>query len=274
MDIATRAVDRLTGNVAGQLAQDPSWSGEGKIVFSEAASGDELPKLFLINPDGSGRRGLPAKSGGRHLLQPNWAPDGRQLAVARLGSGIYVVQPRSGSTRLLEATGETDEAPVWSPDGKEIAFQRQMKIATNIELYRVDPAGGGLRRVTRDPRQQINPTWSADGSRLAFAELRPTGRWAILSMSLDGSDRRLLTDQRFSSQDPAWSPDGKKIAFVLQDGSRESIAVIDAAGGKARRITPPTLIQAATPSWSPDSEKIIFAARSAARPPPTRGPGS
>ena len=173
----------------------------------------------------------------RDLYQPSWAPDGRKLAVTRFGSGIDVLDVRTGSVRRLKRTSKVDDAPVWSPDGKTIVFQRRVT-ATNWELYRIDPTGRGVRRLTRDPLQQVNPAWSPDGSRLAFAEQQKTGNWAMSNMKIDGSDRRLLTDSRISSQDPSWSPDGKKIALVLQDGLRDSIAVIDADGGRPVRSHP------------------------------------
>ena len=157
--------------------------------------------------------------------------------MARFGSGIHVLDVRTGSVRRLKRTTELDDAPVWSPDGKAIVFQRRVT-STNWDLYRINPTGRGVRRLTRDALQQVNPAWSPDGSRLAFAEQQKTGNWAISTMKIDGSDRRLLTDARISSQNPSWSPDGKKIALVLQDGLRDAIALIDAGGGRPVRISP------------------------------------
>lgn len=265
IDVATRALEQLTRNDDEQFASEPVWSASAGIAFSEASSPEESAELLLINPDGSGRRKVPTRVSG--LFQPSWAPDGRKLAVTRFGSGIHVLDVRTGSVRRLKRTSEVDDAPVWSPDGKTIVFQRRVT-GTNWELYRIDPTGRGLRRLTRDPLQQINPAWSPDGSRLAFAEQQKTGNWAISSMKIDGSERKLLTDRRLSSQDPSWSPDGKKIALILQEGSRDSIAVIDAVGGRPVRITPRSLVAPTNPSWSPDSKRIAFAAHRAERPPP------
>jgi Tol biopolymer transport system component len=264
IDVATRTLEQLTKNDEEQFASEPVWSARAGIIFSEAASPEEPTELHRMNPDGSGRRKVPGRVSG--LYQPSWAPDGRTIVVSRLGSGVYVLDVRTGSVRRLKRTTEADDAPVWSPDGKTIVFQRGM--GTNWELYRIDPTGRGLRRLTRDPLQQVNPAWSPDGSRLAFAEQQKTGNWAISSMRIDGSDRKLLTDQRISTQNPSWSPDGKRIALVLQEGSRDSIAVIDAGGGRPVRITPRSLVSPTNPSWSPDSKRIAFAAHRAERPPP------
>lgn len=265
IDVATRALEQLTTNDDDQLASDPVWSAKGGIVFSEESSPEEPPRLLLVNPDGSGKRKVPTRISG--LFQPSWAPDGRKVAVARFGSGIHVLDVRTGSVRRLKRTSEIDDAPVWSPDGKTIVFQRRVT-GTNWELYRIEPTGRGLRRLTRDPLQQINPAWSPDSSRLAFAEQQRTGNWAISTMKIDGSDRKLLTDPRLSRQNPAWSPDGKKIALVLQESLRDSLAVIDADGGRPMRLTPRSLVAPTNPFWSPDGKKIVFAAHRAERPPP------
>jgi Tol biopolymer transport system component len=265
VDVATRSVDQLTRNVEAEDAREPTWSAKGGIAFSEASSTDELAKLFVIAPDGSGRKRVPTRAG--HLFQPSWAPDGRRIAVTKLGTGLYVVTFPSGELRRLRKTRASDDAPAWSPDGKTIAFHRQIS-AENWDLYGLDPTGTGLRRLTRDSLQQTNPTWAPDGSRLAFAEQQRNGNWAIFSMKLDGSDRRRLTDPNLSCQEPAWSPDGKRIAFVLQEGERTSIAVVDIAGRKPVRLTPRSLVTPANPIWSPDGKQVAFASRRAARPPP------
>ena len=43
-------------------------------------------RLALINPDGSGRRGLTRKNG----LAPNWSPHGTKIAFIRKGK-LYVI---------------------------------------------------------------------------------------------------------------------------------------------------------------------------------------
>jgi Tol biopolymer transport system component len=60
--------------------------------------------------------------GGR---DPAWAPDGRQLAIARAG-GVFLAQPgRSRLRRVASCDGllvVSCRAPRWSPDGKRLAW--------------------------------------------------------------------------------------------------------------------------------------------------------
>jgi Tol biopolymer transport system component len=253
VDVRTHTVRALTRNRDEEIASQPSWSREGKIAFGEAPEDEAFARLIVMKPDGSDRREVPTRI--THLFQPSWSPEGRRVAVSKLGSGIYLVDPRNGAARRL-TRGEADEGPAWSPKGDTIVFQRQVS-PTNWDLYRVSASGGRPRPLTRDPLQQINATWSPDGTRLVFAEQQRNGNWVVVSMKTDGADRRKLTSDRRSSQEPGWSPDGRRIAFVIQEGVYSTIGVMSASGGKMTRVTTRSLV-ASAPSWSPDGKKITF----------------
>src|SRR5687768_14367512 len=152
VDIASRSLEQLTSNDEEQMVSEPVWSPKGGIVLSEASSPEDPSKLVLLEPDGS--RKSPIRTRLRNVYQPSWSPDGRRIAVASLGEGIYVLDTRTGGTQHLKQTGAGYDSPVWSPDGKAIVFQRQVS-STNWDLYRVDPTGRRLRRLTRDPLQQL-----------------------------------------------------------------------------------------------------------------------
>ncbi len=254
--VESRALDRLTHNRGEQFAESPSWSSAGKILFGEPECERCAPRLFATDAEGSKREGI--ASDVPSISQPVSSPDGRRVAVAKRGSGIYLIRVRDGSARRL-SRGESDEAPAWSPDGKLILFHRQVT-ATNWDIYGVRPGGGGLRRLTRDPLQQLHPTWSPEGTRIALTEQQGNGNWVIFSMRLDGSERKQLTDEQDSSQEPSWSPDGTKIALIAQAEGHASVAVIDADGGPWTRLTGRSLA-ASGPAWSPDGERIVFAAQ-------------
>jgi Tol biopolymer transport system component len=253
VDVKTRTVRELTRNRDEEIASQPSWSRKGRIAFGQAPEDEAFARLIIMRPDGKGKREVPTRI--THLFQPSWSPDGRRVVLSKLGSGIYLVDPRNGASRRL-TRGEADEGPAWSPKGDMIVFQRQVS-PTNWDLYSVSPAGGRPRPLTRDPLQQINATWSPDGRRLVFAEQERNGNWVVVSMKTDGADRRKLTSERKSSQEPSWSPDGRKIAFVIQEGVYSTIGVMSASGGRVTRVTNRSLV-ASAPSWSPDSKKITF----------------
>ena len=112
----------------------PVWSPRGRtIAFVHAGT------LVASRPDGTGRAVLAA-----HVLQADWAPDGRHLvAVRRSGADaeLWVLDATGRSVRRL-TSANVDLAARWSPDGRRIAFVR------DGDVWTVNTSGGDLQRVT------------------------------------------------------------------------------------------------------------------------------
>jgi TolB protein len=255
VDVASRQITQPTNHM-GEGALEPSWSTDGKIVFS-AMDCDECPsQLMQVDPTDSSQ--APVNTSVKHVFQPSAAPDGRKVAAVGLGRGIYSVNVAGGTAKRL-TSGPSDEAPAWSPADDSIAFQRQIQ-GTNYDLFAVNAVTGKERRLTNDEQQQTNPTWSPDGARIAFAEQQANGKWAIFTMKADGTGRTRVTAPEASAQEPSWSPDGKKIAFILQGLDRATVAVANVSGaGTPERLTDASLFPA-RPTWSPDGKSIAFSA--------------
>jgi len=253
VDVENRALRRATLNAD---ALEPAWSPDGEIAFT-TQSCDECSSEIRL--DTAGSSDVPVETTVRHLFQPSWAPDGKRVAVVRLGHGLFAVDVgKRGAKRLT--TGRSDEAPAWSPDGDWVVYERLVG-NTNYDLFAVHTQTGAKRRLTRDPAAQTRPAWSPDGSRLAFAEQLANGRWAIVTMGFDGNGRNRVTGAQISAQEPAWSPDGKRIAFILQGLDRASVAITDAdGGGNVEQLTDTQELFAARPTWSPGGTSIAFSA--------------
>jgi TolB protein len=256
VDIANPTLDQVTNNLAEEFADAPAWSRAGRIAFSQTPCEACPARLFATDARGSETKRIPSDV--TNTFQPSWSPDGKEIAAAKPGRGIYVIRVGDGGARRL-STGESDEAPAWSPDGKLILFHRQVT-ATNWDIYGVRPGGGGLRRVTHDGLQQLHPTWSPRGAKIAFTEQQRNGNWVIYTMRVDGSGRKQVTAEKDSSQEPSWSPRGDRIAFIAQVSGSESIAVINVDGSGRTPLTDSSLAVTA-PSWSPDGRKVVFAAK-------------
>jgi Tol biopolymer transport system component len=256
VDVDSRKVRAITDNDLVEIAQTPAWSAQGKIAFTQASCDECVSELYLYEHDQARTslvRGTP-----EHIFKPTWRPDGRKVAVARLGFGIYSVDVASGKGVRL-TSNDADEAPDWAPDGKRIVFHAQVS-ASNWDLFAIDPDGRNRRRLTRGPLQETNPAWSPRGAAIAFSQQGRNGNWKILRMKADGSRRTAVTDGTISSQEPSWSPDGSRIAYVEQVGARAYLAVASADGGRPTRLTGDSLV-AARPSWSPDGREIVFSAK-------------
>lgn len=209
----------------------PSISGRSSVVAVLGADASPLRRLTTA------RRGW---SDG----EPDWSPDGRRTAFRSMPrivtrgctrGAIFIVAAGGGAPRLVPNTNGAG-APDWSPDGRRLAYERDGWIVVSA------PDGSGRRRLGRGSA----PAWSPDGRRLAF--VAGSGlRQEIAVMDRDGTNRRMLTDNRFYDANPAWSPDGTRIAFDSARGNQHSTYLLDLPTGREQLL----LRRALEAAWRP-----------------------
>jgi len=79
-------------------AFSPAWSPDGRLIaFSSSVWTPENPEIYVVRPDGTGRRRLTKTKGSVDVLGddgwPSWAPGGKRIAF----SATAPVTARSGS---------------------------------------------------------------------------------------------------------------------------------------------------------------------------------
>src|SRR5919201_5257039 len=129
---------QLTHNEEEEFTLDPAWRPGTKIAFSQADCEGCRSSLFVISPRSRTEARVRSRFGG--FIDPAWAPGGRELAAARPGFGLYLIDVRSGMTRRL-TRDRTDDRPTWSANGERIAFERQVS-PTNWDIYVTAEIGG------------------------------------------------------------------------------------------------------------------------------------
>jgi RTX calcium-binding nonapeptide repeat (4 copies)/Domain of unknown function DUF11/WD40-like Beta Propeller Repeat len=193
----------------------PLWSPRGDVIASLKGVSNKQD-VWLMAPDGSGRRALTTDGLPRALLQ--WFADGTRLLVQQ-GDSFYAV-PISGAAPTKLGTGI---APVLSPDGSRVAYA-----VPGAGLWVVGTGGGAPRELSVLPA--ANPSWSPDGTRIAFVGTRifseltsrfgPAQRSDIYTVRADGTDLQRLTgpfDEQYSTLpsggSPTWWPDSSRLFF-------------------------------------------------------------
>jgi TolB protein len=230
---AVAAVLALTSGLLALVSTSPASAGAepggvegtGRIAFSTGfiqpfpdLSGHS--QVFTVNPDGTDQRQLTHVPDGSFAGDPDWSPDGSQIAYVSNESGNFsVMVMNADGTDQHQVAHVVDSdyyTPRWSPDGTKIAASRCRSL--NGYLLGCD----------------------------------------IVVMNANGTGRRLLVGSHVVNQYPAWSPDGTQIAFTSDRGGWVSTTwLVDSAGGGLRRVTRPNL-EAFYPQWSPMGNRIMF----------------
>jgi TolB protein len=253
----------------------------GQIVYAK------FPRLWVINPDGTGERKLPHIARSEDTT-PDWSPDGSRIAFARCADKceVWTIRPDgTGAKRLgpscLRRPGDCIDrgAPSWSPDGRRLAFGQGSAVrgdgrVKDPEIYVMNANGSGARRITTMSGEMpyaidlFWPIWSPDGKQLVF-EVRhfetadPPNRRALFVVDVDGSDPRQLTPWSLNAGGrPDWSPDGRLILFrtvSISNRHHGNLYTIHPDGTGLRRLTSyPAPKTVGNGSFSPDGRWIVF----------------
>jgi Tol biopolymer transport system component len=187
---------------------DPAWSDDGsKIVFVRDA---DLPRLWTMNADGSGKS-LLTHASGKEDGTPELSPDAARVVFTR--SKSYGVQclyrtdilvtdvDGSGTRNLTKTCRRRENSPQWSPDGSKILFTRRTSVGTQIFVMNAN--GTGVRRLTDGPDGNRTPVWSPDGSMIAFVSARD-GNPELYVMDSGGGNETRLTKTPSTESQPSW----------------------------------------------------------------------
>jgi len=242
----------------------------GAIAFTSNQDGGAR-HLFLTTA--TGLTDLTGATSSASETQPQFSPDGRQIAFTRSDPGhlpnaeIFVIWADGTHRSALTATSTGNSDPTWSPDGREIAFvsTRDGQVP-NIFVMNAD--GTSVHQITHDDATKSELAWSPRGDRIAFVgEPARGGDRDIYSIATDGSGLRDLTnDPTASDVDPAWSPDGSQIVYTGPGHPHGSVGadlwVMQSDGSGRRELDHEDngYSDAAFPAWSPDGTSIVFSA--------------
>jgi len=247
--------------------------------------------LMVMNADGSNQTVILGSTTGQKHFQPNWSPDGTQLAFLSniQGDGVYIINRNgTGLTKIVALNGPAGEfagavwSPVAAPGGElKIAYPDQARrpdgtLEKDKDLFLVNLDGTAPVQLTNTRGLwETDHTWSPLALRLAGQVITdgadPSASIVVYDLGLGaGGKVTVLTITNLTAtgslsgywvQSPDWAKAQDKIAIAAfpESGGSRDIWVIDLfePANPINRSNTPT-IQEWTPSWSPDDSKIIF----------------
>jgi Tol biopolymer transport system component/DNA-binding winged helix-turn-helix (wHTH) protein len=155
--------------------------------------------------------------------------------------------------REVSMAGRTE----FSRDGTRVAW-----ISTaDGALWQSRSDGSQRLQLTARPMRVFMMRWSPDARSIAFMGKEPNKTWKIYSVSTEGGQPQIVSEEARSQADPDWSPDGKTIVFgrssefMAEDSTPKSIQLVELA---TRRVS---VVKGSdglfSPRWSPDGRYLV-----------------
>ncbi|MDZ7682278.1 MAG: DPP IV N-terminal domain-containing protein [Fodinibius sp.] len=179
---------------------------------------------------------------------------------------IFLINPDGSNPKRITNNSTLEFNAVISNNGDKIAFSRGTN--NDWDLYVMNTDGSNVQRLTQlSNLYSIYASWSPDDSKLTFSAFGSSGYENIYTINADGTNMKLLTDDKGNDTLPSWSPDGSKIVFNSDrdrpdatyndraDG--EDIITVNADGGNMQFVTENDANNEYA-RWSPDGSKIVF----------------
>ena len=282
-----KAEFQVTHDIGAEFWQDISPNGES-IVYQSAPWTSVKDKLFnslvltqKINNDG---QKITLSPDG---FNPQWSPDGNQIAFLRLDNGkinIWITSARGGDARQLTGDGiffsGFDLLPFniihsqnyhWSPDSRSIIYCADREGYSNVWQATVE--GASEIRLTNNREKKLRffrPIPSSDGSRLAwtglFVDAQNNQHW-IVWLSAAGKISQIYQDDSVL-QLIGWSAsEDKLIGKSVEKGNDKQLLPVDtnilqiSLIGESRLLSTLKKVYFHNIKMSPDRKTIAFAGR-------------
>jgi dipeptidyl aminopeptidase/acylaminoacyl peptidase len=260
-------------------AAAPAWSPDGTsiaVVGNEIADGpDGMHGLYVVPASGGAVRRL--LSGGAHIMNVRWLPDGKRLVyVSALQGGgwrVHLVRADGSGDIVLPGPVDHDPAsietdPVVSADGSRIAFgyascgslPGAAGCRSGISTVTPDREMGPVLVETTEQGGVSGPTWTADG------QIAYSSGTSVHVVASDASAASVLVDVGVPIAGAVtFAPDGS-MAHLVQSGPPSrfglvpwALQVIAPSGSVVAQISDLDFNPGARTQWTADGTRLFFA---------------
>ncbi len=264
------SVDVTTGErkfytASNETKLSPRWLSQGRISYIKRGS-DPTSGLRIWHPDRRVETVIPGV-----VRNATWSSDGRSVVferITRLGTTEHLI-PASSPDRQFDLL-MSEPFPSFSPDGTKLVYSqygRGKSAATGLESSSAGDTSveimtdrGGDKRTLfhREGFSAYAAVWSPSGEEIALSVGRyfrapglPSAQIALIKP--DGTNFRLIVDDKVNNGFPSWSRDGSRLVFK-RGKQLVTMSLAD------RAITPLTdgTHYDNFPQWSPTNDLIMF----------------
>ena len=225
---------QLTNSPAGQGAESPVWSPDGRQILFARYLGVGNNDVFVMPAEGGEIRQL--SDGPGYDGHPHWSADGQRIVFnsdrtspdltvpwGERWHEIFSMRADGSDVRQHTRCRAICTYGSLSPDGEKLLYRRSVDepalnwalgaAARNSEIALADIDGGNEVILASSPAFDGWPIWSPDGRWIAFASNRagPSRTGHVWIMRPDGSELSQLTGGGLSHVQPSWAPDGKAV---------------------------------------------------------------
>lgn len=225
----------------------------------------------------------------RRGFDPQWSPDGRQVAFLRDEAGvasIWLASARGGDERRIADGGVMASGYTllpylrlqphdldWSPDGRSIVYATRRGGIANIA--RVETAGGETQLTANAEKDVLflDPIFSPDGTSVAWLSMKlgpPASRsWSIMVLK----DQQPIEAYRATSPVRllGWRPDGTGLIVQTSNAASElartpvdiSLFEVSPAGGPGRKLAELRAVYMHNVALTPDRRSVIYVTHAA-----------
>ncbi len=265
--------DRRLSDAPAALSQ-LSWSPDGRWLAAALVTkeGGQTSRIHLVPAQGGEPQAITAPTPPGYDVHPVFSPEGRRLAYASCGGGIFPpcevsvldlgvdFRPQASPRRRFMGKARwTISGLAWTRDGRSLVFSTHYG-GVDHYLWRLGAEGvSPPERVELAGRGAFYPATVASTDRLVFT--RDLWNEDIYRFEA-GRPATAVVVSSFPDRTPSFSPDGRRIAFESgRSGEVQEIWLAQADGSNPVQLTHGPGDWQGTPRWSPDGRRIVFDSR-------------